>query len=120
MAVRKVVSYPTRSDLLSSYTDFPPGHPFILSIEASPMTSLSGREEDMFDEDLGHLCGAGHLDTGPKRRRLTVDWCVSHFPHHCDQGPEKKQLKRGEHSFGSQFKGIQSIVVGKMWRQKWL
>lgn len=67
----------------------------------------------VFSEDLGHPCGWA---TGSKRR-LTVGWCVSLFPHHHNQVPEKKLLKRGEHLFGSQFERIPSTMVGKTWRQ---
>lgn len=43
---------------------------------------------------------------------------VSCFSHCCGQILHKRQLKEGWACFGSQFKGIQFIVVRKAWRQE--
>lgn len=45
--------------------------------------------------------------------------CISNFSHYSNQIPEENQL-REERYFGSQFKGVMSIVAEKAWVQEWL
>lgn len=40
-------------------------------------------------------------------------FCISYFPHWCDQRPDKKHLDKERICLGLRFKGTQSIAVGK-------